>query len=72
MTGGPVHPTGYAIAVDGLVAQWARTPVARVQNYRETSNICRTKSQNLDVSRPVLQLPLPKPLKPGVQSRMKM
>ena len=31
---------------------------------RQTSNISRTQSQNLDVSRLVLQLPLPKPLKP--------
>ena len=32
----------------------------------------RTKSQNLDVSRLVLQLSLSNPLKPGVKSRMKM
>ena len=40
--------------------------------YRQTSNISRTKSQNLNVSRLVLQLSLPNPLKPGIKSRMKM
>ena len=39
--------------------------------YRQTSNIRRTKSQNLNVSRLVLQLSLPSTLKP-VTSRMKM
>ena len=36
------------------------------------SNIRRTKYQNLNASRLVLQLSLPYPLKPGVKSRMKM
>ena len=40
--------------------------------YRKISNISRTKSQNLNVSRLVLQLSLPNPMKPGVKSRMKM
>ena len=40
--------------------------------YRKTSNIRHTKYQNLNASRPVLQLSLPNPLKPGVKSRMKM
>ena len=40
--------------------------------YHQTSNISHTKSQNLNVSRLVLQLSLPNPLKPGVKSRMKM
>ena len=38
--------------------------------YHPTSNISRAKSQLLNVSCPVLQLSLPKPLKPGVKSRM--
>ena len=38
----------------------------------QTSHTNRTKSQNLNVSRLVLQLSLPNPLKPGVKSRMKM
>ena len=42
------------------------------RNYRKISNIRRTKSQNLIVSRLVLQLCLPNPTKPCVKSRMKM
>ena len=41
-------------------------------NYRQFSNIRRTQSQNINVSRLVLQLFLPNPLKPGVKLRMKM
>ena len=44
----------------------------RVKQYRQTSNISRIISQNLNVSRPILQLSLPNPLKPGVKSIMKM
>ena len=40
--------------------------------YRQISYIRRTKSQNLNDSRLVLQLPLPNPLKPGVKPSMKM
>ena len=40
------------------------------QNYRKTSCICRTKSQNLNVSRIVLQLSLSNPLKPAVELSM--
>ena len=40
--------------------------------YRKIFNIRHTKSQHLNVSRLVLQLSLPNPLKPGVMSRMKM
>ena len=40
--------------------------------YRQTSNIRHTKSLNLNVSRLVLQLSLPNPLKPHVKLRMKM
>ena len=40
--------------------------------YRKVSNIRRTKSQNLNATRPTLQLSLPNPLKPGVKLRMKM
>ena len=41
-------------------------------NYRQVSNIRRTKSQHLKDSRTVLWLSLPNPLKPDVKSRMKM
>ena len=40
--------------------------------YRQFSNIRRTQSQNINVSRLVLSLSLPNPLKPGVKLRMKM
>ena len=39
---------------------------------RQISNISHTKFPNINVSRLVLQLYLPNPLKPGVKSRMKM
>ena len=41
-------------------------------HYRKISNIRRTKSPHLNVSRLVSQLSLPNPMKPGVKSRMKM
>ena len=41
-------------------------------NYRKVSNIRRTKYQNLNDSRLVLQLSVPNPLKPSVKSIMKM
>ena len=40
--------------------------------YRQTSNISRTKTQNLIVPCLVLQLSLSNPMKPGLKSRMKM
>ena len=43
-----------------------------VSNYRKICNIRRTKYPNLNVSRLVLQLCLPNPMKPDVKSRMKM
>ena len=42
------------------------------RQYRQISNVRRTKSQQLNVSRLILQLSSPYPLKPGVKSRMKM
>ena len=49
------------------------TRASRIENdYRKISNIRRTKSPNLNVSRLVLQLPLPNPMKLGFKSRMKM
>ena len=46
--------------------------VIKHKNCRKISNIRRTKSPNLNVSRLVLQLSLPNPMKPDVRSRMKM
>ena len=43
-----------------------------VGQYRQISNISRTKSPNLSVSRLVLLLSLLSPLKPGVKSTMKV
>ena len=40
--------------------------------YRQFSNIWRTQSQNINVSRLFFQLALPNPLKPRVKLRMKM
>ena len=40
--------------------------------YQQTSNTSRTKFQNLNVYRPILQMSLANPLKPGVKSRTKM
>ena len=42
------------------------------ENYRKLSNIRRSKSQNLNVSRLGLQLSLRNILKPNVKWRMKM
>ena len=44
----------------------------RYRHYRQTSTISCTKSQSLNVSRLVMELPLPTPLKPGVKLIMKM
>ena len=43
-----------------------------INAYCRISNVSHTKSQNFNVSRPVLWLSLPNPLKPDVKSRMKM
>ena len=43
-----------------------------MNDYRQTSNISRTKSPKLNVSRLVLQLFLPNRLKPGAKSRTRM
>ena len=46
--------------------------IDKKKHYGQTSNKRRTKTQNLNVYRLVLQLSLPYSLKPGVKSRMKM
>ena len=45
---------------------------SQTSKYRQNSNTIRTKSDYLKVSRFILQLSLPNPLKPGFKSRMKM
>ena len=47
-------------------------PPYKHNNYRQVSNIRRTKSQYFKDSRIVLRLSLPYSLKPDVKSRMKM
>ena len=47
-------------------------PGIDVRCSNQTSDISRTKFQNVNVSRLVLQLYLPNPLKPGVKWKMKM
>ena len=54
------------------VSQWLLALLLMSYAYCQTSNIWHTKSQNLIVSRVILQLSLPNLLKPGVKSRMKM
>ena len=46
--------------------------VLNMYGFRQTSNIRRTNSHDLNVSRLVLQLYLPNLLKPGVKSKIKM
>ena len=41
--------------------------ILNINIYRQISNISRTKSDYLNVSRFILQLSLPNPLKPGVK-----
>ena len=43
-----------------------------MNQYRKVSNIRRTKCQNLNDSRLVLQLPVPNPVKPSIKSIIQM
>ena len=54
------------------IENWSCTSLQPSFIYRKISNKKRTESQSLNVSRLVMQLPLPNPLKPGVKWRMKM
>ena len=59
----------------GVIQMYVWVSYKRVNcniDYRKTSSISRTESQNSNVSNLVLQLSLFNPLKPGVKSRMKM
>ena len=58
-----------------LQYSWTHSPLGHatvISNYRKIPNIRLTKSQNLNVSRIVLQLSLRNLLKQGVKSRMMM
>ena len=58
-------------AMDKNNRQSAIDNICKSKN-RKISNLRRTKSPNLNVSRPIVQLSLPNPMKPCVKSRMKM
>ena len=60
------------IVCDGCIGNYKITPRLASDDYRKISNIIRTKLPNLNVSRLVVQLSFPNPMKPGVKSRMKM
>ena len=55
-----------------IYSRWIHMDLKIMKTYRKVSNIGRTKYQNLNVSRLVLQLSLPIPLKPGLKSGKKM
>ena len=55
-----------------LIHASKRGPWSDLTVYRQIYNITRTKSQNLNVSRIVLQLSLPNLLKPCIKLRMNM
>ena len=61
-----------ALCVNDISESTETHAFVRYGDYRKISNISRTKSSHLNVSRLVLQLSLPNPIKPGVKSRMKM
>ena len=63
--GGPLGQVG-----DGYLLGF--TDFSICDMYRKISNISCSKSPNLYVSRLVVQLSSPSPMKPGVKSRMKM
>ena len=60
--------------MDGLILERDLEHVitSSIPDYRKIASIIRSESQNLNVSCLVFQLALPNPLKPGVESRMKM
>ena len=60
----------FNIAATPSRGQWAKVDQSRA--YHQISNIRYTQSPNINVSRVVLQLSLPNPLKPGVKLRMKI
>ena len=53
-------------AIDVWDQQFQMFVLHAIEEYRQVSNISRTKSQHLKDSRTVLRLSLPNPLKPDV------
>ena len=64
--------TANTVAGDDPRTHGAMASSDKILTYRQTSNVTRTKSQNLNISRFVLQMSLPNPVKPGAKSKMKM
>ena len=60
--------------MDGLILERDLEHVitSSIHDYRKIASIIRSESPNLNVSCLVFQLALPNPLKPGVETRMKM
>ena len=65
-------PKSYMLCLATVFFILQCVPQIKIRVYRKISNIRRTKSPNLDVSRLVVQLSSPNLMKPGVKSRMKM
>ena len=55
-----------------IPSSWGILRMHEQLEYCRISNIIHTKSPNLTVSRLILQLTLPNPMKPGIKSRMKI
>ena len=66
-----IFQTSSQILLDIYRSYWPTLEELHIE-YRQVSNIRRTKSQHLEDSRIVFRLSLPNPLKPDVKSRMKM
>ena len=62
----------YPTTIRQRIVNHVHIPWDALYMYRQISNISRTKSQNLIVSRLVLQLSMSNALKPDVKLRMKM
>ena len=70
----PAVPSGECKFMHTVEAYWQRgdDQLQLHKDYRQISNITRTKSQTLNVSCLVLHLSFSNPLKPGIKSRMEM
>ena len=66
------HFADGSYAISWIHLMNSRNCIWTVCIYRQFSNISRTQSPNINLSRLVLQLSLPNPLKPGAKLRMKM
>ena len=73
-SGDGLLPDGTKALPEPMLANhhWNKMSPRLERIYRTISNIRHTKSPNLNVSRLVLELYLPKLLMPGIKSRMKM